>query len=364
MSEKKLIIFMPSIENGGVEKNLFIISNFLSLKIKNIELITFDKKSNHKFQNIKIINPSLNNKTLNRKVKYLFCLIELFKILIKNQKCIVFAFQANLYCALLCLFFPKTKLITRSNSSPSGWSKNIIKITIFKILFKRIDQVIVNSKEFQKEVNSKFNIKSKYIYNPLNKREILSKSKEKINFKFFKSKDIKIINIGRLVDQKNQIIFLKSLNLLKNKINFKALIIGNGYKKKELQKYINDNNLKKNIKIINFNRKIFSYIKLSNLLIHTAKYEGLPNVLIEAMTLKKYIISSKCPTGPKEILKYGKVGSLVEINNYKDIANKIIFFLNNKKTVKRKIKNGFSSLDRFDYKLNLNKYFKIIKKFL
>ena len=33
------------------------------------------------------------------------------------------------------------------------------------------------------------------------------------------------------------------------------------------------------------------------------KFEGLPNVLIEAQIMKKFIISSDCPTGPREILK-------------------------------------------------------------
>ena len=40
MKQKKLIIFFPSIENGGVEKNLYIISNFLSKKIKDTSIIT------------------------------------------------------------------------------------------------------------------------------------------------------------------------------------------------------------------------------------------------------------------------------------------------------------------------------------
>ena len=35
LSKKNLIIFMPSIEGGGVEKNLFIISNYLGKKIPN-----------------------------------------------------------------------------------------------------------------------------------------------------------------------------------------------------------------------------------------------------------------------------------------------------------------------------------------
>ena len=42
--KKKIIIFMPSIEGGGVEKNLFIITNFLSQKIDNINLITTSKE--------------------------------------------------------------------------------------------------------------------------------------------------------------------------------------------------------------------------------------------------------------------------------------------------------------------------------
>ncbi len=47
--KKRLIIFMPSIDGGGVEKNLFIISNYLSKKIDNITLITFYNKFNRNF---------------------------------------------------------------------------------------------------------------------------------------------------------------------------------------------------------------------------------------------------------------------------------------------------------------------------
>ena len=49
MKQKKLLIFMPSIEGGGVEKNLFIISNFLAYKIYKVFLITASKKYKNKF---------------------------------------------------------------------------------------------------------------------------------------------------------------------------------------------------------------------------------------------------------------------------------------------------------------------------
>ena len=41
--KKKLIIFIPSIEGGGVEKNMFIVSNYLAQRIK-VSVLTISKK--------------------------------------------------------------------------------------------------------------------------------------------------------------------------------------------------------------------------------------------------------------------------------------------------------------------------------
>ena len=260
------------------------------------------------------------------------------------------------------LFFPKLKIITRSNSSPSGWSNNFFKKFIFSILFKRIDKIIVNSLNFKSELKKKFKVNSVCIYNPLNKKFIQKSSKKKINFDFFKNKDLKIINIGRLVDQKDQITFLKSLNLIKKKIFFKALIIGNGKKEKDLINYISRKCLKKNVKIINFKNNPFTYLKKANIMVHTAKFEGLPNVLLEALSLKKYIISTNCPTGPSEILSNGKSGDLVKIGDYKDIAKKITNY--SKKKVIKKINYGYKMLKRFDFNKNQNEYLKLVQQVL
>tara|TARA_B110000879_G_C10898680_1_gene403600 strand:+ start:279 stop:530 length:252 start_codon:yes stop_codon:yes gene_type:complete len=82
---------------------------------------------------------------------------------------------------------------------------------------------------------------------------------------------------------------------------------------------------------------------------------------MEAIVLGKFIISSNCPTGPKEILDNGRGGELFKVGNYKDLAQKIIFYTKNKKIRKKKIKFALSRINRFDYKLNLKKYFEILK---
>ena len=78
------------------------------------------------------------------------------------------------------------------------------------------DQVIVNSVEFKKKLKLKFNVKSICIYNPLNINEIIKLSKKKYHL-VFKKNTLNLINVGRLVDQKDQLTLLKS-TILQDKI--------------------------------------------------------------------------------------------------------------------------------------------------
>ena len=87
----------------------------------------------------------------------------------------------------------------------------------------------------------------------------------------------------------------------------------------------------KKVKFINFKKNPYPYIKQADLFILTSKYEGLLNVLLEAITLKKFIISSNCPTGPREILLNGKGGSLFPIGDAKNLARKLCYITQIKK---------------------------------
>ena len=356
---------MPSIEGGGVEKNLFLITNHLSGKFNNnITLITASKEFKNKFNKIEFISPSLNLSNFGRKIKYLFCLYELMKLIIWKRETLILSFQANVYCILIAKFF-KSKIIVRSNSSPSGWSNNFLKKKLFKLILGFADTIIVNSKDFKREFKKRFNLNTVMIYNPLNKNEIIKLSKKKINFSFFNQskKTLKIINIARFTDQKDHITLLKSVNAIKDKINFKLLIIGRGTNLLKMRKFINENQLSKKIKILTFKKNPFPYLKKADLFLLTSKYEGLPNVLLEAISLKKNIVSTNCPTGPREILKNGKFGFLCEVENYKEISKTIITYKKLNRIKKNKIKElAYKSLQRFDYDFNLNKYYLELKK--
>ena len=355
---------MPSIEGGGVEKNLFIISNYLTNKINDISLITISNNFKKKF-NKKIRFISLKSNywdTIGRRKKFLLSLLLLIIEILKDRNILVLCFQGNIYCTLLCKIFG-IKIIVRSNSAPEGWSQGAIKYYFFKTIFRFADKIIVNSYEFKKRFKNKFNLETTCIYNPLNKNEIIKKSKIKSTIKFSKKK-LNIINVGRYTDQKDQLTLLKAINLIKDKVNIKLLIVGRGIKKNDLISYINLNNLKKHVQLVNFTKNPFNLIRSSDLFILTSLYEGLPNVLLEALTLKRFIISTDCPTGPKEILLNGKAGNLFKPGDYKQLSKLIINYKNNKVKELTKTKFGYKNLDRFDFDKNLKKYFLLIDKFL
>ena len=366
-NKKKLIFFMPSMEGGGVEKNLIIVTNYVSRFIGDVSLMTFDNSFNKYFdKKVKIINVRKNEKKKYSKYfKYICCIWLLIKEYFTDKNILVFTFQANIYGIILA-YFLNFKIISRSNSSPSGWSKNIFKKIIFSFFIKKADKVIVNSKEFQKEFKNKFSVNTHLIYNPLNKLEIIKKSKinKKISFPFFRNKNFKIINIARLTDQKDHLTLIRALNIVVKKIDVRMLIIGYGVNKSVIEKEIEYFKLKKFIKIIDNRSNPYPYLRRSDLLVLSSKFEGLPNVILEAQTLKKYVISSNCPTGPKEILMNGKLGSLFNVGDYKKLASSIIDYSQKKKKYDKKIINAYKKLSRFDYESNCKKYLSVINNFL
>ena len=333
---------MPVLDVGGVEKNFLVIANNLCKKFQNLTVISTSSLLTKKLnKNIKFEGPKnfLIN-SLSRRIKFLICLYYLIVQIIFNPGSLVLCFQGNMYCVFICKLLG-VKVILRSNSSPSGWSKNKFKNFFYKFGLKLANGIIVNSIEFKKELKKRFNVDSNCIYNPLNINEIKKLSKKKVKLNFFKKDHLNIINIGRLENQKDHNTLINSINEIKKKIKIKLLIIGNGSNQSELTKQIKKMNLKKNIKILNDITNPFPYLIKSDLFILTSLYEGLPNVLLEAISLNKFIISTNCPTGPAEILDNGRGGILVPLKKYKKISEKILFFKKNNHLRKKIAYNGY-----------------------
>ena len=154
----------------------------------------------------------------------------------------------------------------------------------------------------------------------------------------------------------------KSIKSLKQNFKVRLIIIGKGNNKEILKKYIFDNNLQNKIKLFGYTNNPFPYVQKADIVALTSKFEGLPNILLEAQYLKKYIISTDCPTGPKEILFNGKAGDLIKVGDYRGLSLLIKNYSNRKKSILNKINVGYKNFYRFDHSLNCKKYLNFINK--
>lgn len=363
---KKIIFFIPNIDDGGIEKNLIILGNYFFNNGHKVDIIysrislNVKKKINKKINLIKI-NNYLNFFFLNTRVNnainaFLYSLVKI-KF---NKNSVLFSMQDHPFGIMLG-FFKNIPSIIRIANHPVGSLKFfnsyiIFKLKLFiKIFFYNFASVIIcNSRKSSKYLKKKIIFQKKIycIYNPI-KKKIIKKS--------YKRNRYELVTIGRLEKQKNLKGLIKAISIVIEKFDkIKLTIVGKGSEKKKLINLVKNLKLEKNITFINF-AKPNKFLYQKGILILNSLFEGLPNILIEGIQHKIPIISTKCESGPDEILKNGQFGTLTKVNNSNDVSEKIKNIINNYPKAINKAKIAFKSLNRFEENKQCQKYIKIIK---
>lgn len=157
-----------------------------------------------------------------------------------------------------------------------------------------------------------------------------------VNRRFFEQqwnggKDI--INIGRLVSQKNQKLLIDAFSLIAGKYkDVNLLIYGTGPLKEELQIRIKELNLTERVFLKGLTKEVPKILSKAGMFVLSSDYEGMPNALMEALAVGVPCIATDCPCGgPRALIKHNKNGLLVSTGNKRELANAFESFLNNKK---------------------------------
>ena len=101
------------------------------------------------------------------------------------------------------------------------------------------------------------------------------------------------------------------------------------------------------VRFSGFRKDVKEIMAKSEIYILTSRYEGLPMVLIEAMSQKMACIAYDCVSGPSEIIDDGKNGILVSDQNKEEMIQKLGELMNNKKMRASLKANATKSLDKF-----------------
>lgn len=163
--------------------------------------------------------------------------------------------------------------------------------------------------------------KIKVVYNPVITDLILIKAKEPINHPWFQNTDTKIIvSVGRLENQKDFATLIHALEVINGNLPIRLVILGEGSQRDHLQSIIDKLGLNEIVDMPGYVENPYPYLKQASVFVLSSKYEGFPGVLVEALACGVPVISTDCPSGPAEILEYGKYGKLVPVGGSNEMA--------------------------------------------
>lgn len=169
------------------------------------------------------------------------------------------------------------------------------------------------SKEFI-NVFPEFKEKTTVAFNIIPSEEIKMKADEYYPEEYKDNKELKLLTVGRLEEQKGYDIAIEVCTKLKRDgFKFKWYVLGEGTQRKSLEEKIQKENIQDTFKLLGVRMNPYPYFKNCDIYVQTSKHEGYVTTVTEAKTLNKPIMTTDV-SGAKEQLNNGINGSIAEIN--------------------------------------------------
>lgn len=294
---------------GGAERQILMLSNFLAENGNEVHLVALNEM-NTRYP----ISDKVNKHDLTQKEHGKFRILQRWVALRKELKqirpdvTINYNFQSVYFEAIM----PKKicgKIVYSERGDPYDKEYSGLLGMLRTLSFQRTDGFVFQSEGARDYFNEKIQKRSVVIHNPV------SVPVEKYSNPDRKEK--KIVTVGRLHPQKNQKLLIEAFSELhKDFPDYKLEIFGDGKLHGELMSLIEEKGLKGCAYIYPSRKDIWDCIYNASLFVLTSDYEGMPNVLMEAMALGVPCVSTDCrPGGARTLIEDGVNGRIVPLRD-------------------------------------------------
>jgi glycosyltransferase involved in cell wall biosynthesis len=204
-----------------------------------------------------------------------------------------------------------------------------LKYRVLKRAYRNAHRVIANSEPLATACHKFYDLptdKVTIVSNGFDFEEIDARAAEEVGLESLPPETFRIAAVGRLEECKGFELLLDALNELVNVrglTNIVASIAGRGSCEAQLKHLANQHCLEQVVRFTGFQQNPYPLIRSADLFCLTSRYEGMPNVLVEAMSLGVPVLSTDCPEGPRDILQDGSLGTLVPHLDPRAIADGI-----------------------------------------
>lgn len=308
---------------GGAERQIVMLSNEMAMRGHEVHMIVLNEfKAPYQILDKVIVHD------LSEKEKGKFSLVKRFLAFREAVKGIKpnITISYNLQGAYFSLLLGRSncgKILYSERGDPydSEYSGLLGKVRDYTC--RHVDSLVFQSEGARDFFRIERNQKSIIIHN--------SVTVPQDRYPIAEKRDNRVVTVGRLHPQKNPHLLLDAFTKIAPKYpDLRLDFYGDGEMHDELQDKINALGLERRVTIHPSRKDIFDCIRTARLFILSSDYEGMPNALMEAMSLGLPCISTDCrPGGARTIMENGKSGIIVPVKDVDALAKKMMFLLDN-----------------------------------
>jgi glycosyltransferase involved in cell wall biosynthesis len=336
--QKRLAIFLPSLAGGGAEKSMLKLGYGLTQRGYTVDLVLGRAEGPY----LPIVPEQLVMVDL-KASRLLFSLPALVGYL-QRQRPVALLSTLD-YANIVALWarrlagVPRRVVVNDQNTisqiaqySPQRRQRLIPRL--IKRFYPWADHIVGNSQGVADDLSQITGLPRSQIhvvYNPIVTPELWEKAKADPNHPWLEAGQPPVLlAVGRLTVQKDFPTLLRALAEVRRRRSVRLLILGEGPERPVLEALTRELNLESDVSLAGFVQNPYAYMAKASLFILSSRWEGLPTVLVEALACGVPVISTDCPSGPREILAGGQYGSLVPVQDVPALAEAIHSGLNDR----------------------------------
>ncbi len=348
---KRVVILVSTLKIGGAEKQSVYLLNALK-NVCDTTLIVFygDIIEN---KNLQLIQGE-NYKLIKLNGNLLIKLLILYNFFKSNETTHLFTYltKPNFYGAIIGRFAGVKYIYTNIRTS---------KLPYWKIFLEKISSNYFSAATIFNSYSGETIFRGKSFKNGI----VIPNCFPDISnaFKRAKKEIIKIITVGRYVEEKDYFTAIRAINELRaTKNNFIFQIVGYGKMENKIHKQISELRLENNVEIFINPNNITELLNNADIYLSTSLFEGTSNSIMEAMNACLPIVATNVGDNSRLILE-GISGFLHDIGDYAAIAESLKILIDD---YAKRIKYGLEShkmlKDNYSFEEFQNKYLELINK--